>query len=38
MVETVPGTSVTVNMRVDRNQDVRSEDGKEMISANDFYV
>ena len=38
MVETVPGTSVTVNMRVIRNQDVRSEDGKEMISANDFYV
>ena len=28
MVETVPGTSVTVNMRVIRNQDVRSEDGK----------
>ena len=38
MVETVPGTSVTVNMRVIRNQDVKSEDGKEMISANDFYV
>lgn len=38
MVETVPGTSVTVNMRVIRNHDVKSADGKEMISANDFYV
>lgn len=38
MVETVPGTSVTVNMRVIRNHDIKSEDGKEMISANDFYV
>ncbi len=38
IVETVPGTSVTVNMRVIRNQDVTSEDGKEKISANNFYV
>ena len=38
MVETVPGTSVTVNMRVIRNQDVTSEDGKEKISASDFFV
>ncbi len=38
MVETLPGTSVTVNMHVIRNQDVTSEDGKEKISANDFYV
>lgn len=38
IVETVPGTSVTVNMRVIRNQDVSSDDGKEKISANDFYV
>ncbi len=38
IVETVPGTSVTVNMRVIRNHDVTSEDGKEKISANDFYV
>lgn len=38
MVETVPGTSVTVNMRVIRNHDVSSEDGTEKISANDFYV
>ncbi len=38
MVETVPGTSVTVNMRVIQNQDVASPDGKEMISASDFYV
>ena len=34
MVETVPGTSVTVNMRVIRNHDVTSE----KISANNFYV
>ena len=38
MVETLAGTSVTVNMHVIRNQDVTSEDGKEKISANDFYV
>lgn len=38
IVETVPGTSVTVNMRVIRDHDVASEDGKEKISANDFYV
>ena len=38
IVETVPGTSVTVNMRVIRNHDVTSADGKEKISANDFYV
>lgn len=38
MVETVPGTSVTVNMHVIRNHDVTSEDGKEKISANNFYV
>ena len=38
MVETVPGTSVTVNMRVIRDQDVTSENGKEKISANNFYV
>ena len=38
IVETVPGTSVTVNMRVIRNQDVTSENGKEKISANDFFV
>ena len=38
MVETVPGTSVTVNMHVIRNRDVTSENGKEKISANDFYV
>ena len=37
-VETVPGTSVTVNMHVIRNRDVTSENGKEKISANDFYV
>ena len=38
IVETVPGTSVTVNMGVIRNHDVPSKDGKEKISANDFYV
>lgn len=38
MVETVPGTSVTVNMRVIRNHDVTSEDGTEKISANNFYI
>ena len=38
IVETVPGTSVTVNMRVIRNHDVTSEDESEKISANNFYV
>ena len=38
IVETVPGTSVTVNMRVIHNHDVTSEDGSEKISANNFYV
>lgn len=38
MVETVPGTRVTVNMRVIRNHDVTSEDGSEKISANNFYI
>ncbi len=38
MVETVPGTHVTVNMHVHKNQDVTNEDGTEKISANDFYL
>lgn len=38
MVETVPGTTVTVNMNVIKNRDVLSEYSDEMISANDFYV
>lgn len=38
IVETVPGTSVTVNMRVIRNHDVTSEDGTEKMSANNFNV
>ena len=38
IVETVPGTSVTVNMLVIHNHDVTSEDGREKISANNFYV
>lgn len=38
MVETVPGTHVTVNMHVVKNHDITSEDGKVKISANDFYL
>ena len=38
MVETVPGTTVSVKMHVRKNRDVSSENGKEKISANDFYV
>ena len=38
MVETVPGTSVTVNMRVSKDKNVKSDIKSEMISANDFYV
>ena len=40
IVETVPGTSVTVQMRVidDKANEVSSADGKERISANDFFV
>ena len=38
IVETVPGTTVTANMHVIRNHDVTSENGKEKISANDFFV
>ena len=38
MVETVPGTHVTVNMHVNKNYAITSEDGKEKISANDFYL
>lgn len=38
IVETVSGTTVKVKMHVIRNHDVTSEDGKEKISANDFYV
>ena len=38
VVETVPGTSVTVNMRIVKNNEVISADGKEKISANDFFV
>ena len=37
-METVPGTSVTVNMRVVQNNDVTSENGKEKISASNFFV
>ena len=38
MVETVPGTSVTVDMKVGRSHEVASEDGKEKINANSFFV
>ena len=38
IVETVPGTSVTVDMRVMRNHEVTSEDGREKINASNFYV
>ena len=40
IVETVPGTSVTVQMKVieDNANEVSSADGKEKISANDFFV
>ena len=38
MVETVPGTTVKVKMHVKSNRDVTSEDGKEKMSASDFYV
>ena len=38
VLETVPGTSVTVNMRIVKNNEVISADGKEKISANDFFV
>ena len=38
IVETVPGTTVTTNMHIIRNRDVTSENGKEKISANDFFV
>ena len=38
IVETVPGTSVTVNMHVISNQDITSADGREKMSASNFYV
>ena len=38
MVETVPGTSVTVQMRIIKNNEVVSADGREKISANNFFV
>ncbi|MCD7867453.1 MAG: ABC transporter ATP-binding protein [Clostridiales bacterium] len=38
IVETVPGTTVTVNMNVIRDNEAVSPDGKEKISASDFYV
>ena len=37
-VETVPGTSVTVDMEIVKEHESTSDDGSEKISANDFYV
>lgn len=37
-VETKAGTSITVKMNVSDDKPVQSEDGTEMISANDFYM
>ena len=38
MVETVPGTTVTVNMHVQKNSANVVSEGEESISANDFYL
>ena len=38
IVETVPGTTVTVNMNVIRSLEETSADGSEKINANNFYV
>ena len=38
MVETVPGTSVTVMMNVTREHDIVNVEAGEKMSANDFYV
>jgi len=38
MVETVPGTTVRVNMHVTGNNEAASPDGRVRISANDFYL
>ena len=38
MVETVPGTHITVNMHVLKHNEVTSSDNSEKISANDFYL
>ncbi len=38
MVETVPGTTVTVEMRVNEEVDATSDDGTEQIRASNFYV
>ncbi len=38
MVETVPGTTVSVDMQVTQEHDISSSDASEKISANDFYV
>ena len=38
IVETVPGTNVTVDMQVIRNNEVTGAGGKEKINASNFYV
>ena len=38
IVETVPGTNVTVNMQVIQNNEVTGAGGKEKINASNFYV
>lgn len=38
MVETVPGTHITVNMHVMKNDERANEDNTVHISANDFYL
>lgn len=38
MVETVPGTTVSVRMNVSKEHDIVSQDASEKISANDFFV
>lgn len=38
IVETVPGTSVTIDMNVIHRREIISDDGKEAISANNFFI
>ncbi len=38
MVETVPGTTVTVEMHVTKGVEATSENGREKLSASDFFV
>lgn len=38
IVETVPGTSVSVDMNVIHSHEITSSDGREAISANNFFI